>query len=249
MDIDIHIGRSPAIELPGTDTAPAEKPDGRRERGRRRQSELLDAARDLLIENGYRGTTLEAIIARAGGSRVTIYRAFGGKSGLVSAIIAQSGADLASSVLSPMGLKSPPREALMRFGLQLVATWRSEEGKAINRAVVSEGLDAPDLLDAWFRSGFEPSIIALAQYLDTQSAAGRLIPLDSRLAARQFIVLLIGELAYPVIAGSVASEASKAPVQRCIDLVLRAYEVPSHSPYQTTALKTAMPAIQPGMAR
>lgn len=191
---------------------------------------LLDAARELLVENGYRGTTLEAIIARAGGSRVTIYRAFGGKSGLVSAIIAQSAAELAASVVTPVALKQPPREGLMRFGLQLISTWHSDEGRAINRAVVSEGLDAPDLLAAWYRSGFEPSVTALGAYFDAQSAAGRLIALDSRLAARQFIVLLIGELAYPLIAGQASREQPKQYVQRCIDLVVSAYEVRGQVP-------------------
>ena len=207
------------------DIAPLEKVDGRIERGLRRQSVLLDAARDLLIENGYRGTTLEAIIARAGGSRVTIYRAFGGKSGLVSAIIEQSAAELSQSVMSPSALKRPLRDGLMRFGLQLVATWQSEAGRAINRAVVSEGLDAPELLAAWYRSGFEPSITALGAYFDAQSAAGQLRPLDTRLAARQFIFLLIGELAFPMIAGEPALKDPRVQVQRCIDLVVAAYEL------------------------
>lgn len=186
---------------------------------------MLDAARQLLIENGYRGTTLEAIIARAGGSRVTIYRAFGGKSGLVSTIIAQASADLDASLVTPTALALPPREALMRFGLQLVGAWHSEEGRAINRAVVSEGLDAPDLLGAWYRSGFEPSIAALSLYFDAQAAAGRFIALDSRLAARQFIVLLIGELSFPLISGDSTAHKPQELIGRCIDLVVRAYEV------------------------
>lgn len=210
---------------PSSGPLPVDKIDGRLERGRRRQEVLLDAARELLIENGYRGMTLEALISRAGGSRVTIYRAFGGKSGLVSAIIARCAGELAESVVSSKALKLPPRETLARFGMQLIATWNSPEGRAINRAVVSEGLNAPDLLCAWYQSGFEPSISALSRYFDVQISLGRLIGIDSHVAARQFIMLLIGELAYPLIAGLPGLRDNEACVARCVDLVVRAYDV------------------------
>jgi hypothetical protein len=90
---------------------------------------------------------------------------------------------------------------------------------------VSEGLDAPELLAAWYQSGVETSLVALAQYLDAQTSLGRLAALDSRLVARQFIVLLMGELAYPMIAGVTLPQQPRIAVQRCIDLILGAYEI------------------------
>jgi AcrR family transcriptional regulator len=106
---------------PQLDAAPKDEPDGRKKRGIRRQRAVLDVARELLLEKGYKGTTLEAIIERAGGSRVTIYRVFGGKSGLISAIISQGTLQLVDSLISPMALKLPPRKALMqlRYGVRM----------------------------------------------------------------------------------------------------------------------------------
>ena len=201
----------------------AVKIDGRHERGRRRQQAVLDTARELFIQHGYRGSTLEAIIARAGGSRETIYRLYGGKSGLFTAIIAEAGEQFAASIVTPSALEMPPREGLMRLSMQLIAVWRSREGQAINRVVISEGLDAPALVEAWYRGGFKVSVEALAKYLESQSQAGQLIKLDAPLVARQFLALLIGELGYPLIAKTSHRVTTRRQVERCIDLIIRAY--------------------------
>ena len=200
------------------------KVDGRRERGRLRRRAMVDAARELFISQGYKATTLEAIIARSGGSREAIYRSFGGKHGLVGAIIADAGERLAFSIGSSNALNLHPRVALKRLALQLVAIWNSPEGRAINKAVVSEGLEAPELIDAWYLRGTKHSICALAGYLKSQVEAGRLVSLDTELVARQFVTLLIGEAAFPFISRSAKADTDLAKTMRCVDLVLRAYE-------------------------
>jgi AcrR family transcriptional regulator len=59
---------------------------GRQAQARRSREEVLDAAERQFLANGYAATTLAAIAAEAGVSVETIYKAFGGKSGLVRAI-------------------------------------------------------------------------------------------------------------------------------------------------------------------
>jgi TetR/AcrR family transcriptional repressor of mexJK operon len=204
--------------------AVAGQPPTRQARGRDRQRALVDAARDLFLRHGYRGTTLEAIIARAGGSRETIYRLFGGKHGLFGAIIAEVGEQFAASIVAPGAFDLAPREALTRLGLQLVAIWDTEEGRAINRVVVSEGLAAPDIVDAWYRGATLLSVDALARYLAAQVQAGRLTALDPQLVARQFMMLLIGERAFPLIARDQAPAEPDVQVGRCVELILSAFE-------------------------
>lgn len=175
------------------------------------------------MRHGYKGTTLEAIIAGAGGSRETVYRVFGGKSGLFSAIISDVGEQLAASMASPNLLSLPPREGLTKLAWQLVEIWQSEEGKAVNRVVLSEGLEAPELVEAWFRGGTELSLKAMARYFEAQVRAGRLVDVDCQLVARQFSVLLIGEMAFPTISGSSLPPDHGAQIERCVDVILRAY--------------------------
>ncbi len=58
----------------------------RREQARRTREAILDAAREQLLEYGYAATTVARIAERAGTSVDTIYKSFGGKSGLVRSL-------------------------------------------------------------------------------------------------------------------------------------------------------------------
>lgn len=59
---------------------------GRQAQARRNQETVLDAAQRQFLDTGYGATTVAAIAAEAGVSVETIFKAFGGKSGLVRAI-------------------------------------------------------------------------------------------------------------------------------------------------------------------
>lgn len=58
----------------------------RRARATANRERVLHMARDLFLADGYGATTVTAIAARAGVSAESVYKAFGGKSGLVRAI-------------------------------------------------------------------------------------------------------------------------------------------------------------------
>ena len=58
----------------------------RRERARHTHTALLDAAQARFIDRGFMATTIESIAADAGVSPATIYKTYGGKSGLVRAL-------------------------------------------------------------------------------------------------------------------------------------------------------------------
>lgn len=62
----------------------------RREQADQTRQDVLDAARRHLLSDGYGSTTIGAIADAAGVSHETIYKAFGGKAGLVRAIWVRS---------------------------------------------------------------------------------------------------------------------------------------------------------------
>ena len=59
---------------------------GRQAQARRNRQAILDAAQRQFLEGGYAATTIAAVAAEAGVSVETVYKAFGGKPGLVRAI-------------------------------------------------------------------------------------------------------------------------------------------------------------------
>jgi AcrR family transcriptional regulator len=60
---------------------------GRRERARQTRDQIIDAAESLFLTEGYAATTVAAIADAARVSVETIYKSFGGKPGLVRAIV------------------------------------------------------------------------------------------------------------------------------------------------------------------
>src|SRR5437773_2156667 len=60
---------------------------GRRERARQTRDLIVSAAEELFRSGGYRATTVAAVAAAAHVSVETIYKGFGGKPGLVRAIV------------------------------------------------------------------------------------------------------------------------------------------------------------------
>jgi AcrR family transcriptional regulator len=71
-----------------TDVKPKRRYDssGRQAQARRTREAILDAAQAQFLEGGYAATTIAAVAGEAGVSVETIYKAFGGKPGLVRAI-------------------------------------------------------------------------------------------------------------------------------------------------------------------
>lgn len=61
--------------------------DGRQLRGARSRARVLAAADGLLVDLGYRATTIEAVAAAAGVAPQTVYSAFGTKAGLLRAVL------------------------------------------------------------------------------------------------------------------------------------------------------------------
>jgi len=76
-------------KLPAVNTRRRYDSSGRRERARQTRGQIIDAARELFLTGGYAATTVAAIAAAARVSVETIYKGFGGKPGLVRAIVEQ----------------------------------------------------------------------------------------------------------------------------------------------------------------
>lgn len=72
---------------PAVNTRRRYNSSGRRERARQARDLIVGVAEELFLARGYAGTTVAAIAAQARVSAETIYKSFGGKSGLVRAIV------------------------------------------------------------------------------------------------------------------------------------------------------------------
>lgn len=163
-------------------------------RGQERCAAMLKAAVQLFIEHGFEHTTLDMVIAQAGGSRRTIYEQFGNKEGLFAAVIRER-SQLMLAPFEDVKVKGrTPTETLTAFGRLFLKNLISERTIRVLRLVIAESPRFPDLGDAFYRAGPVNTRQTVARYLQGQAEAGRLRMANADTAAMQFLSLLIGNL-------------------------------------------------------
>lgn len=90
----------------------------RRDAARNREA-LMCAAAALVAEHGAAAVTMDAVAARAGVGKGTVFRRFESREGLMGALLHQSETDWQASVISgppPLGPGAPPLDRLRAFG-------------------------------------------------------------------------------------------------------------------------------------
>jgi AcrR family transcriptional regulator len=102
------------IPLPLVDDEPRERRDAARNR-----DALLAAADALIEECGVDAVTMDAVAARAGVGKGTVFRRFDSREGLMAALMNRSETAFQAAILSgppPLGPGAPPMERLLAFG-------------------------------------------------------------------------------------------------------------------------------------
>ena len=161
--------------------------DGRRSSRKRRA--IIGAATVAFLEDGYRGTSMDAVAAAAGVSKQTVYQHFGDKERLFRELIAatvQSASDpvydevrrLADSGRLDHDLRDLARR-LLRMVLQPTML-------RLRRLVIAEARQFPDLGRVFYDLGPGRTIAALSDTFAELNRQGRLNAPDPGLAATQF---------------------------------------------------------------
>ncbi len=100
--------------LPLVGSAPPERRDAARNR-----LALLEAAEELVSQHGVDAVTMEAVAARAGVGKGTVFRRFGSREGLMGALLDFSETAWQGLVIAgppPLGPGAPAQERLLAFG-------------------------------------------------------------------------------------------------------------------------------------
>jgi len=196
--------------------------EDRPSRGERRRGKLLEAARRVFLERGFEGATLDAVIARAGGSRATLYEQFGDKEGLFAAIIAEVCDDIQAPIAGGIGSDRDPGTALQAFALRFLMRLMEPESLALYRLVVAESRRFPKLGAQVFAAGPERAARSLADYLRAETKAGRLVVRDADAAVRIFLEMIKGDLHTRALFGA-GKPPSKREIEATVTLAVRIF--------------------------
>lgn len=172
----------------------------RSSRGSRRTA-ILEAAAQVFFEQGYAATSIDAIIARIGGSKRTIYNEFGNKEGIFTALVSES-ADSALAALSVEQFAGRNLGEILRdFGRRLLAIYMSPAVIGIYRSIMTEAPRFPELAKSFYDKGPGRASARLAEVLEQARARGEIHVEDCHSAADHFVGMLRDNLHLRVILG------------------------------------------------
>jgi TetR/AcrR family transcriptional regulator, mexJK operon transcriptional repressor len=117
-----------------------------------RTQELLHTAGTLFLKNGYTKTSLESIARAAHVAVRTIYVKFGGKEGLLAAVLAAKRDSFFRS--QPMEADTRPFRVIVDdFARQMHELINSPEAVSMQRVVLAEAASNPAVVDAFWNGG------------------------------------------------------------------------------------------------
>jgi len=143
---------------------------------------ILQAAARTFAEKGYARATTRALAAAAGVNEVTLFRHFGSKEGLFSAIIETYAAPALNTAMTAQ-LTGDYRQDLLTMGTRVLEAML-ERRRAL-RLMLCEAEHFPEVRQVLAQN---PRVLrqALARYLRQQMALGRVRPLHAEAAAQAF---------------------------------------------------------------
>jgi TetR/AcrR family transcriptional regulator, mexJK operon transcriptional repressor len=135
---------------------------------------IVCAAADLFLHSGYGEVSMDAIAAKAGVSKRTVYSHFSGKDELFAAVMGTHCDQVIGQDSLKLDPAEEPREVLCRLGTHFLSLVTSPPAVALFRTVVAEAERFPELGKAYFASGPQRWLATVVPYLEELDRQGRL---------------------------------------------------------------------------
>ena len=166
-------------------TAPSRREQNRIDRERR----ILDAALKVFAEQGYSGTTMDAVASEAGLSKPTLYQYFDSKDALFQAMMLGKRDQMLTMFEHPssQGMVAD----LHSFAWAYADTVMRPDMLSLARLIIGEVQRFPEIGRAYQASGPDHLLRGIMAYLSAKRAAGRLVFDDAELAAQDLWGLIL----------------------------------------------------------
>jgi len=163
---------------------------------------VLAAAAELLGHGGLVGLSMDEVAVRAGVSRATVYRLFPGRDALFEALVSAYAPLGRVIALIENGADDPP-EVLIPAGYRLAASVVATDLGVLRAMIAEVASGSPDAVEGAVRP-FQDLFRVLGGYLERQMAAGRIVTMDTMLAAQA----LLSPLLYHLLTWPLASRVA-----------------------------------------
>ena len=185
---------------------------------------ILNGARACFFEDGFGATTIERVAARAGVSKVTVYKRFEDKDGLFEAVVRHEMAKMQQAFESWPFMDGSLVERLNAYGSILLRFLFSTEHMLLDRMLAHDLKHSPEMARRFFDLGPGACRARIAEILANADARGEIAIDDPLLAAADLFALWKGfvdkELDFKII-GPVSGDTVDARVQRGTRLFMK----------------------------
>jgi TetR/AcrR family transcriptional regulator, regulator of autoinduction and epiphytic fitness len=161
-------------------------------------AQVLDAAVEVFLRNGYANATLEQIAREAEVSTATVFKHYRTKADIFGAIMSRvfGEAGVKTFVQPPVG---EPRQGLLTLGRLYAGILRQPRIRSLFRVVTAEVPRFPELGVQLYEQGKKPYLAMVEGYLRAEVDAGTLAMPDITLATRQFLGMINDVVFWPYL--------------------------------------------------
>jgi AcrR family transcriptional regulator len=202
-------------------------------RGEARRRAMLDATWEILSTKGFVAVTLNDVISRSGGSRTTLYDAFGGKDGLIASVLAEKCQEFAQTLQTSLVFDISPREALVNFTIIMTEKLTDEESIRLMSFLRLEMDQFPGIQETFMKSGPKPVMEGITSFFQRQNDIGNMQISNPELTARMFLSMIHGQwrdLAFETVPQHLPSRAEIVETaNQLVDLLLNGISHPRAS--------------------
>lgn len=232
MNDDVH-ERKRSVTEPGDDPVDAPRPrSGGRPPDPTKDEAILDGARESFFRGGFASATMEDVAARAGVSKVTVYKRFPDKESLFEATVRREVHRMEEAFEAWAYTDGSFAERLDAYGSILLKFLYSTEHMLLDRMLAHDLKHSPEAARRFFDAGPGACRDRLAAMMVEATARGEIVVDDPLLAAADIFALWSGFLpkeiefgVTPPVEGSVIDDR----VRRGTKLFLKAVAPPSAS--------------------
>src|SRR6516162_1685028 len=189
---------------------------------------LIEAARHEFQANGYAGTCINDVAQRAGVSTKTMYRLIPNKGDLLervfSVVIERFMIDFDAAALDALPLSEAIERMLIAYGSLTL----SEEAIAMNRLVIRECRQFPEVAAAFYEAAILRTTKVMADWLHRQCEHGLITLEDPHVAAEMLRGMMVMDPQRAVMLGQRSApgrEEIAARAKQCTWLFLRGCSV------------------------
>ncbi|MGE8166741.1 TetR/AcrR family transcriptional regulator [Pseudomonas putida] len=191
-----------------------------------KRESILEAAKSLFLSLGYANTSMDAVAAAAGVSKLTVYSHFTDKQTLFcSAVMATCQIQLPDLLFEyPEGV--PVEEVLLNIARGFQALISSDEAVKLSRLIMSQGSQDPSFGEYFYEAGPKRVLAGMEALLRDIDARGLLRIANPLHAAEHFFCLVKGAPDYRLLlgcAGPLEGEEAEAHVREVVGVFMRAF--------------------------